>query len=94
MRGSGATETHRSVPGLSAGRLAWETLTMRVLWGIVLGLGALLCSALFLLFAVTKFRSGSWLMYLFIAGFGLGAAGCFVAARQRLAQPVSHPGSS
>lgn len=43
------------------------------------------CAALFLLLAITKFRSGSWLMYAWTLAFGLGALGCFKAARQYFA---------
>jgi hypothetical protein len=64
---------------------------MRILSGIALVLGALLCSALFLVFAITKIRSGSWLMYVLILAFGLGALGCFVAARQRFTEIPRHP---
>lgn len=59
---------------------------MRILWGVTFSLGALLCSALFLLLAITRFTSGNWFSYAFAAALGLGALGCFVAARQKFAE--------
>ena len=58
---------------------------MRILWGIVFSVGSVFCAALFLLLAITKFWSGSWLMYACTLAFGLGALGCFKAATQYFA---------
>jgi hypothetical protein len=59
--------------------------------GIVLGLGSLLCALLFLDVAVTKMLSGYVFAYVLMAAFGLGAIGCFAAARQ---SPSRDPQSS
>jgi hypothetical protein len=61
---------------------AWEAGDMRILGGLVLCVGGLLCSAFVLLLSV-HISNGRPIYYLLMTALAAGAFGCFVAARQR-----------
>jgi hypothetical protein len=55
---------------------------VRIVLGIALGLASLLFAVGFVIVAVTKIGSGYWFGYVAIFAYGMGAIGCFMAARQ------------
>jgi hypothetical protein len=57
--------------------------------GVALGFVSLLLGLVFVVVAVTKIESGTWIGYLAIIVYGFGATGCALASRRRL-RPDTH----
>jgi hypothetical protein len=57
---------------------------VRIVLGVALGLASVLFALGFVIVGLTKIGGGYWLGYVAIFAYGIGAVGCFMAARQCL----------